>query len=223
MQRTPEPELMDDDAQARAYAEADFEDAHARFIALFHERFPGVDVTGTVLDLGCGPADITVRFARAYPHCVLHGVDGAAVMLRYGERRVAQEGLQSRITLLHGYLPEAQLPHAQYDALISNSLLHHLNDPPVLWQTLRRYACADAPVFVMDLLRPASRAAAEELVERYAAHEPAILRHDFLHSLLAAYRLDEVEAQLRAAALGYLTVEAVSDRHLAVHGHMRAS
>src|SRR3569832_952689 len=93
MQRIPEPELMDDDAQARAYAEADFEDAHARFIALFRERFAVVDITGTVLDLGCGPADITVRFARAYPRCVVHGVVGLLVLLCFGVRCVVLVGL----------------------------------------------------------------------------------------------------------------------------------
>src|SRR3569833_876865 len=98
MQRIPEPELMDDDAQARAYAEAEFEDAHARFIALFRERFAVVVFLGLVLVLRCGPADITVRFARAYLFCVVHGVDGAAALLSYGDRRVVLEVLQSRIT-----------------------------------------------------------------------------------------------------------------------------
>src|SRR3569623_801634 len=125
MQRIPEPELMDDDAQARAYAEADFEDAHARFIALFRERFADVDITGTVLDLGCGPADITVRFARAYPRCVVHGVDGAAAMLSYGERRVVQEGLQSRITLVRGYLPDAGLAYLTIEAVADRHLAVH--------------------------------------------------------------------------------------------------
>src|SRR3569832_1855280 len=109
-------------------------------------------------------------------------------MLSYGERRVVQEGLQSRITLVHGYLPDAQLPCMQYDAVISNSLLHHLRDPAALWRTLRACVRADAPVFVMDLLRPEGRAEAEALVEQYAANEPAVQRHDFQHSFLAASR-----------------------------------
>lgn len=72
----------------------------------------------------------------------------------------------------------------------------------------------------MDLMRPASREAAYALVAEYAAGEPAILRHDFLHSLLAAYRVDEVVAQLRDAGLASLTAKAVSDRHLLVHGRL---
>ena len=35
MQRVLEPELMDDEEQAKCYAEADFSDSNSRFIALF--------------------------------------------------------------------------------------------------------------------------------------------------------------------------------------------
>jgi hypothetical protein len=70
----------------------------------------------------------------------------------------------------------------------------------------------------MDLLRPASRDDAARLVAEHAAHEPEILRHDFLASLLAAYRPAEVHNQLRAAGLNDLTVETVTDRHFIVWG-----
>jgi len=220
MERIPEPELMDDAAQAAAYAFADFEEPHARFIELFRETFPAEAVEGTVLDLGCGPGDITIRFVHAYPECVVHGVDGAAAMLAHGRERVEREGLLERVELIEGYLPGITLPLARYDAVISNSLLHHLRDPRVLWDTLKHYARPGALVFIMDLLRPASREQAQALVDEYAADEPDILRHDFFHSLLAAYRVEEVEAQLRAAGLDYLGVERTSDRHLLIRGRM---
>jgi len=43
----------------------------------------------------------------------------------------------------------------------SNSLLHHLVDPMVLWRTIRLLAAKRAAIFVMDLARPASRAEAQ--------------------------------------------------------------
>ena len=39
MERQPEPELMLGEEQARAYAEADFEEAHSRFAELLKETF----------------------------------------------------------------------------------------------------------------------------------------------------------------------------------------
>ena len=80
MDRIPEPELMDDPAQALAYARADFSEPHEAFVGYFQERFPQWRPR-RVLDLGCGPADVTIRFARAYPECEIVGVDGAEAML----------------------------------------------------------------------------------------------------------------------------------------------
>lgn len=221
MERVPEPELMNAAEQAAAYAFADFEEPHARFIELFREIFAAEVIDGAVLDLGCGPGDIAIRFVRAFPECVVHGVDGAAAMLAHGRSRLEREGLLGRVRLIEGYLPGAELPLGGYDAVISNSLLHHLRDPLVLWNTLKQYAKPNAPVFIMDLLRPAGREQAQALVDEYAANEPEVLRRDFFHSLLAAYRVDEVADQLRAAGLDGLAVQQISDRHLLIHGSLR--
>jgi SAM-dependent methyltransferase len=149
MQRIPEPELMDDPAQALAYARADFTEPHNHFVDLLRE------------------------------HC--------------------------------------RVPDG-YNLVFSNSLLHHLADPAVLWDTLRQAARPGAPLFVMDLRRPDSAEDALRLVEHYAGDEPDVLRHDFHQSLLAAYTPDEVAVHLAAADLQSLQVEVVGDRHLIVHG-----
>ncbi len=219
MDRVPEPEeLMTDPAQARAYAEADFDEPHQHFVTLFRDRFPNVNMLGRVLDVGCGTADVTLRFARAFPFCRVDGVDGSLAMLRYARAAVSEAKLQSRITLLAGYLPRVSLSRERYDAVVSNSLLHHLHDPMVLWETVSAHAKRGAPLFVMDLTRPKDRAAAQGLVDRYAKDEPEILRRDFYNSLLASYRPDEVQAQLDAAGLSNLEIELPSDRHIIVWG-----
>lgn len=216
--RTPEPELMDDSGQALAYAQADFSEPHDAFVAHFRRLFPDF-AAGDVLDLGCGPADISIRFCRALPGITLTGLDGAAAMLELGRQAVERHGLSSRLALECRYLPDATLTPARFDAVISNSLLHHLGDSTVLWQTVTHAARPGAPVVVMDLMRPDSLEAAGQLAERYASDAPAVLRHDFYHSLLAAYRPDEVRAQLADAGLAHFSVEAVSDRHLLIWGN----
>lgn len=218
MERIPEPELMDDEEQARAYSEADFAEPHERFVALFRAAFPTLVLDGTVLDLGCGPADVTARFARAFPAAKVHGVDGAEAMLARGRRRLAAEGLTDRVQLFRARIPDDAPPLSAYDAVVSNSLLHHLPEPSVLWSAAGRYARAGAPVFVMDLMRPETPADVERLVEEHAAGEPEVLRRDFKASLFAAFTVEEVRAQLRDARLGHLSVDAVSDRHLVVKG-----
>ena len=221
MQRIPEPELMDSDAQADAYAHADFEQPHNMYIQRFKDAFPGEDMAGCVVDLGCGPADISIRFAKAFPRCTIDAMDGAAQMLKYGHRAIDAAGLGQRIRLIHGYLPGTALPREAYDIVISNSLLHHLRDPMVLWHTVTTTARTGAPLFIMDLMRPGSVDRANWLMEEYAGGEPEVLKQDFFNSLLAAYTVDEVRQQLAQAGLVHLDVRAVSDRHLIVSGRAR--
>jgi SAM-dependent methyltransferase len=215
--RIPEPELMDTAEQARAYAAADFTEPHEAFVARFRERFPGF-VAGRVLDLGCGAADVTVRFARSYPDVRVVGVDGAPAMLDEGARLVERAGLGARITLELLRLPDPALSGATYDAVISNSLLHHLADPAVLWSSIEAAARPRAPVFVMDLRRPVSTDAAQQLVDAYAADESPMLREDFYRSLCAAYTPDEVRSQLDGAGLARFRVDPIGDRHLVAYG-----
>ena len=212
MERTPEPELMLEADQVRAYAEADFEAPHGQLIELLLARLAPSE-SGHAIDLGCGPADIAVRLARALPGWRVDAVDGSAPMLEAARRRVASEGLADRVRLFECRLPAASLPQPGYDLVLSNSLLHHLSEPGGLWRTARAATREGGAIFVMDLLRPASPAHADELVALHAAGEPDVLRRDFRASLLAAWRPEEVRAQLADAGLASLHVETASDRH----------
>lgn len=221
MDRVLEPELMDDEAQARAYAEADFEEPNARFAAMCAGFISELEHGAAVLDLGCGPGDITLRIAAANPGVEVHGLDGSAAMLAFGESAlVADPRLRGQVRFIHGLVPDASLPRARYEAVVSNSLLHHLHDPAGLWRMIRACGATGAPVLVMDLMRPASEEAAKALVEQYAANEPEVLRRDFYHSLLAAFEPGEVREQLALAGLGQLLVHEASDRHLVVRGRL---
>jgi SAM-dependent methyltransferase len=222
MRRVTEPELMDDPLQARAYAAADFAEAHSRIVEGFSAVFPGVEIAGKVLDLGCGPGDISFRIAARFPGCTVTGVDGSAAMIELARQRQAREtGVGERVRFIEGRIPGAPLPAGPYAAIISNSLLHHLHRPAVLWETIAACASAGARIYVVDLFRPETPAAARQLVDAYATGEPEILRRDFFHSLCAAFEPREVEVQLEAAGLSELAVTLISDRHLVVQGVRR--
>ncbi len=109
-------------------------------------------------------------------------------------------------------------PAAEWDAVVSNSLLHHLPRPGVLWDSIVQLGAPGAAVQVMDLMRPDSEGHAQRLVEQYAGDAPAVLREDFYNSLLAAYTPEEVSGQLIQAGLDRLKIESASDRHWIVSG-----
>jgi len=222
MQRIPEPEeLMDDAGQALAYAQEDFSEANELFVSLLEAQSDG-PLSGYLLDLGCGPADIPLALALRHPELHIDAVDGAQAMLDLAQRRLDAQNpdVQQRVHLLCAYLPSPTLPEGAYQLIASNSLLHHLADPAVMWQSVKRYAQPGARVAIMDLARPRSELAVDAVVETYAMDAPDVLRKDFRNSLFAAYRVDEVKRQLQRAGLASLTVGMISDRHLAVTGRL---
>ena len=219
MRRIVEPELMDGREQAEAYARADFEESNRAIVESFNVHFPGVGLAGDILDLGCGPGDITFQFAARFPTSSVLGVDGSPVMIELAnERKARQTELSDRVTFMEGLIPGAPIPDQSYTAIVSNSFLHHLHRPEVLWQTVTRHASPGTKVFISDLFRPVSQQEASRLVNEYAAREPEILRRDFYNSLLAAFEPSEIEAQIAEAGFDELRVETISDRHLVIFG-----
>ncbi|HYQ71284.1 MAG TPA: class I SAM-dependent methyltransferase, partial [Gammaproteobacteria bacterium] len=190
-------------------------------IAAFERFFPQDEVAGPVLDLGCGPGDIAFRFAERFPDSEVIGVDGAAAMISLAQQRKDAEVVTGqRVSFIEGLLPDLPLPRLAYAAIISNSLLHHLHDPAVLWEVINRYAVSGTRIFIADLYRPQSTERARDLLERYAAAESEVLRRDFYHSLCAAFEPGEISVQLDSAGLQALSVDVITDRHLVVHGVM---
>ncbi|WP_231597967.1 MULTISPECIES: trans-aconitate 2-methyltransferase [unclassified Synechococcus] len=251
MPRRPEPELMDEPAQATAYAAADF----AATDRLVVDRFAEILTTLTpgrcpdrLVDLGCGPGNISFLLAEQYPEAHVVGLDGAEAMLAIARERLdSRENLSAtgdnarpastggarasdrrfggNLEFRHLVLPCADLESPDLvqacDAVLSNSLLHHLHDPAVLWHTVRQLSAPGATVvYIKDLRRPESAAAAEDLLHRHLGQAPEVLQRDYLASLHAAFRPDEVEAQLLQAGLTGLRVAPLDDRYLEIWGQL---
>lgn len=207
--------------QVRAYAEADFSESHSSIVRCFQKTFPSLPAQARAVDLGCGTADIAIRIANLHAGFSIDAVDGSQTMLDYAVKAVAAAGLSSRVRLIRAVLPEiSALPTARYDIVISNSLLHHLHVPQVLWKTVKTIARPRAAVFIADLRRPDRERDARLLVSKYAASEPEILQRDFYRSLHAAFTSEELREQVREAGLD-LNVDATGDRHVIVSGLLR--
>ncbi len=223
MKRIPEPELMNDPEQAAAYAGPELNNAYWLFVQFFQKYFPTLLPDDAILDLGCGPAAIPLRLARLFNNCEIHCVDGAAHMLAQGKEAAQREGLAHQVFFFQGTLPDKlPLPRERYGTVISNSLLHHLENPMILWDAIHNYCLPNAAVLIIDLLRPASEEQARFVVDKYLPDAPPILRHDMLLSLCAAFTLDEVAAQIKQANLAEsLTLTMTTSFQFAVYGHLR--
>ncbi|MCX5968614.1 MAG: methyltransferase [Cyanobacteria bacterium] len=225
MERICEPELMDDPEQARVYAEADFAVSDAALVERIVALAAPEGLGSKLVDLGCGPGNISFRLAERFPAAELVGLDGSYAMLALAEQRrqaAAERWPRLSFRCLSLPLTSGDLGGlaGRCTAIVSNSLLHHLHNPAVLWQTLRLLAAPGALVHIHDLRRPQHPAALDVLIQSYASGCDPLLRRDYAASLRAAFRIEEVQTQLAQAGLGGLGVEAREDRYLEVRGRL---
>lgn len=175
MPRILERELMDNEEQAIAYAQADFSESNQWYVGHLITDFP--DCLGHVIDIGCGPADVLIRLARSKPDVHITAVDGSKAMIKLAQQAVQAAGFQKRIMPIQGYVPGLMLGEHSYDAILATDALHHLPNPMVLWNEAKRLVKRRGAIYIMDLPETAEDAA--RTVESVAAYEAPILKTTF--------------------------------------------
>ena len=210
LERVLEPELMDDPEEAQAYDDMDHEGVNKAFVQDFLQVAEGA---AEILDLGTGTARIPIELCRSDEECRVLASDAAVSMLEVAKINVAIEGFEGRILLHHGDSKQLDLADDMFDAVISNSLLHHLPEPRSAVDEMVRVVRPAGWLFVRDLLRPESAEQVEELVTTYAGQETDYSKQLFRQSLVAALSLDEIRTMVGEAGFDPSTVQQTTDRH----------
>jgi ubiquinone/menaquinone biosynthesis C-methylase UbiE len=212
LQRVLEREAMDTPDEARVYDAM----AHAAVNDLFVAEFlaaHGQCRGGAVLDVGTGPARIPIALCRADPRANVLGIDLARHMLDRARGNVEEAGLSDRIKLEHVDAKGVPYPDGQFEAVISNSIVHHIADPTPALAEMARLVAPGGTLFVRDLRRPDDPASLAALVWAYAAEESESARELFAASLGAALTIEEMRGLVAARGLRPEDVTISSDRH----------
>ena len=227
MQRVPEPELMRSVPQVTAYSDANFTEGDQSFVDhivdfLNHSNIsllPG----SLILDLGCGPGNISELLASRWPQSDVIGIDGSSAMINKANTRLlALKPAIQNLSYIIANLKTINIDLIDKDKgaslIVSNSLLHHLHNPHDLWLAVQNLAIPGSFMFHRDLRRPFDELEVDALCERYVKNAPPILKRDYRASLFASFRVDEVRLQLRKSGLSSLSVVEIGDRYLEVLG-----
>ncbi len=229
VKRVFEPELMDEPRQVKAYSEADFSSSDENFVTDLGQYLSSIhrssNSIGLIVDLGCGPGNISELLASRWPSAQILGIDGSREMLKVAETRKNEKKSRMDLKGLNYILSEISLiPFSQEfsgltaDVIVSNSLMHHLHDPKILWKAVKYLSSPGSVVFHRDLRRPLNPDRVSALQRKYFPNAPDILIHDYLASLHAAFTIEEVLIQLRESKLEHLNVVELEDRYLEVVG-----
>ncbi|MEQ8791460.1 MAG: class I SAM-dependent methyltransferase [Pirellulaceae bacterium] len=210
LKRVLEPEVMDTPEEARDYDAMDHSAVNAKFVDdLLAADF---DAEQT-LDLGAGTAQIPIELCRRHEGCQVLAVDLSPHMLDLARYNVEIASLIHRIHLQQIDAKELPFGDAQFDAVISNSIVHHIPEPLGVLREAVRVCRPQGLLFFRDLMRPVDDDQVAHLVRTYAGDENDHQRQMFDDSLRAALTLDEIRGLVGELGFAADTVSATSDRH----------
>ncbi len=207
--RVLEPEVMDSFEEATAYDEMD----HSGVNQLFVDDFLATGSSGDILDLGTGTAQIPVLLCKACEDCRVLAVDMSAEMLDIAHYNVALADLEQRVVLDRADAKQMPYEDEAYDAVISNSIVHHIPEPSAAIAEAVRILKSGGRIFFRDLLRPDTTEEVQRLVQLYAGKETDHQRQMFDDSLRAALTVEEVREIVTSLGFPAESVTATSDRH----------
>ncbi len=225
MKRTPEPELMETPSQVKAYADADFSRSDSLVIKRLEKYLKQVGKTlnknDLILDIACGPGNISSRIAKNWPFVNVIGIDGSKEMLKQAEKKVLKsfsKNLSYELIEINSIATGEKHFPLKADVLVSNSALHHFHDPYRFWDALKKLGKNQCIHIHRDLIRPDSIENALEIKEKHLTNSPEILKKDFYASLKASFTVDEVNQQLVNAGLSQLEVFQVDELYFEIIG-----
>jgi ubiquinone/menaquinone biosynthesis C-methylase UbiE len=231
LDRVLEPEFMDTAEEACNYDSMDHAEVNRRFVddllaALSKAEGPPQQVNFRrkaesrirILDLGTGTAQIPIELCRHAEWIHVVGVDAAACMLALARQNIEAAGLLERIHVQQAHAKRLPFVDAEFDCVISNSIIHHLPKPFLCLREAQRVCRDGGLLFFRDLVRPQTDAELSRLVDLYAPpagaspakdHQRAMLR-DSLH---AALTLEEIRRLVIQLGFPADSVRPTSDRH----------
>ena len=210
MDRIPEPDTLSPSDEATEYHAMDHSAVNRQFV---DELLKGP--TGPlVVDLGCGPAGIPIELCQRSNDYEVIATDGEVEMLEIAKQEIDIAGCLGRISLNHVAVEAMELfENGMADTVISNSLLHHLEEPRIGLETAVRLTREGGRLFIRDLARPETAEEIESMVRAYSGEESENGQQLFRQSLHAALTLNEIRAIARGLGIPEDHVQMSSDRH----------
>lgn len=212
MERILEPEVMDTPEEARDYDAMD----HSEPNAAFTQRLVELGAAGYMLDIGTGPGHIPLLVCERIAGARVLGIDLSRNMLELAEQKRQGSPHRERLEFALADAKGLPYPDGHFDAVFSNTILHHIPDPRPFLKEAWRVLKPNGTFLIRDLFRPDTAERVEELVRQHAGEATPDQQALFRASLHAAFTPEEMRELLREIGLTQVAVVVDTDRHMSI-------
>ena len=231
MERIPEPELMEEKKQVISYDEADFSEGEFNLINQINHYLLRKNISlgekDLIVDLGCGPGNISEKLAIKWPNTEVVGIDGSKEMILRAEYNKSISNNQKKLKNLRYICSDIKhiksdnfLFNKEISLLVSNSLMHHITYTQDFFNIIKSLSSNSTVNFHKDLKRPLDEKSALELKAQCSKIYNETLTNDYYASLKASYTFKELKNFILENNLSSLDVFEEGENYLIVYGNV---
>jgi len=229
MERVVEPELMTRKEQVISYDEADFSESEENFLNQINyyliKNNVALDEKDLIVDLGCGPGNISEKLSIKWPNTEVIGIDGSKEMIskaRSNKKNSIDKTKFKNLNYICADIKDFELDEIsskkEITLLVSNSLIHHITHLDDFFESIIRISNKQTINFHKDLKRPPDKKSALKLKEKLPKEYNITLINDYYASLRASYTYKELRDFTLENNLDSLDVFEDGDQYLIVYG-----
>jgi ubiquinone/menaquinone biosynthesis C-methylase UbiE len=173
-----------------------------------------------VLDVGIGTGRIPIEICTRQSGIEIFGVDHRPAILQRARRNIHHTGFADVVRVHRADASSLPYADATFDAVISNSLLHHLAQPLDALREMVRVARPGGLLLVRDSLRQPDTATIAGILCRSDDNRDGGRRSLFQYGFHAALTLDQTRDLVSTAGLPAEWVEPAGPSHWVVCGRL---
>ena len=217
--------------QVISYDEADFSEGEVNLINQIDHYLLRKNISlgekDLIVDLGCGPGNISEKLAIKWPNTEVIGIDGSKEMILRAEYNKNISNNQKKLKNLLYICSDIKdiksdnfLFNKEISLLVSNSLIHHITYIEDFFNTIKSLSSNSTVNFHKDLKRPLDEKSALELKAQCSKIYNETLTNDYYASLKASYTFKELKKFTLENNLSSLEVFEDGDKYLIVYGNV---
>lgn len=150
---------------------------------------------GKLLEIGPGPAYVSIEIAKRLPMVEIIGLEISDTMIEIAKKNAKEHEVSEKITLKKGDASKMPLEDSEFDFVITSGSLHHWKKPTQVVDEIYRVLRPGCRALVSDLMKDAPKEKVHDFANKI---DSKLMRWGLKHSFKESYTARQIEQMIKS-------------------------
>jgi len=150
---------------------------------------------GKLLEIGPGPAYVSIEIAKRLPKVEIIGLEISDTMIEIAKKNAKEHEVSEKITLKKGDASKMPLEDSEFDFVITSGSLHHWKKPTQVVDEIYRVLRPGCRALVSALMKDAPKEKVDDFANKI---DSKLMRWGLKHSFKESYTARQIEQMIKS-------------------------